>query len=378
MSRFKVAASECHIHDARMRMTIRSARLLFALAAAVLLAGCAARDPLDYLPDCPLYVCFNVEQMRSQPGAGQILKTVQELGSTPAFEDPERLYVGLRRLMPSGRVSGLGSGATEPRVYGLVTGKPGITKDWLSYFKSHGGEDTTIEGRKCLAFEGIVFLPLNDSAFGFAMEEIGVRRMLAAGRKKDPGAKNANHFKLLQDNVSSHAVVTALNAAPILSQYAGLLTNVAMMNPKAAEALEQVQMAMLSADWIDAPAAQATLTLPDADHASNLGTFAQFGLGALMGFGGSRRSGIESLNVTTEGAAVRVDVALPRETGERLLQQLQDAVAELPDDPQERAVAVARLLALRNPAGEPPSDPMLPGYDPLLEGSSGPETRYLR
>src|SRR5438874_1779674 len=106
-------------------------------AAALLLGGCACKEPMQYLPECPGYMLVYADQSMSQAGLKRLFESSKKAGNpagSALTEKCSRAYFGFSSFGP------------QMSIYGVIIGKPGLTPEALSEAKSEGGTETKIDG----------------------------------------------------------------------------------------------------------------------------------------------------------------------------------------------------------------------------------------
>lgn len=299
------------------------------LAFAALLAGCASRDPLAYLPQSSVYASFNFDELRTQQGTTRILEKFRESAQTPAFDKISRCYVIVSRLGPAPSMM-ITPEARVPLFYGIVTGKPGVTQDWLGYAKQNGGENVQVFGRKCLRFGGVVFLPLSDSAFGFAPGEEGVARMIRVAHKKEPAATASQEFAMLRDSESTQGLTIVARTSRLVEQYSAQIAIVGMLNAQAAQAIRQVQFAKAAVNWEKVLTTDISLGLKDEAQAGALASFVRSGMNELLRTDPAASKFVDQIQTSTSGQNVVISASLPEDLSRQLQANLERAIAELP------------------------------------------------
>lgn len=314
------------------------------LACAVfILSGCASKDPLDYLPQGKLYFAVNAVKCHSQSGCKRLAETFNKLGPQHmAPEQVEMAYFCLSDFRPM------------PSFYLLILTKPGAIPTLLSEVTKNakttpikvgglsGYRVSPREGTAPTARSEMVLVQLSDSALLGAASEKDIETMIRASRKKVPGAAGTAEFTKCQQLASASPMTLVANigelAATIPPNALGPLTKA---NPKAAEALQKINLVSLTAGWEQQPEIELTAYTPDETASRDLAALFNFFIGLQRG---QLPPVLQSVVAKQSKDGLVISLQIPKETADEWLTKLEQAVANLPADPTKRAETFARTL----------------------------------
>ena len=338
-------------------------KLRFSLACAVaclglLLPGCSKPEALDYLPESQGYLTVNGQTAKEQAGMARMMKVMEKLSpETGAAPEMQRMYLGFDAAIGS-----------QPQFYGVVTGSPGMADQMLTQLKSSGATDTTAEGMPAVrtpeqqGMSGLI-VKQSDSAVLIASGDGALTKMVTTSKRKNPAAVNSPLFRQATANSGSHAVALTMNVAGYMEAAAPQLGMIAMMNPKGAEALKQVQTVSLFVDWAEQPKVALLASLNDPEARNNLAGLLNMGLQMAMAQPGAAVPDfVKGIKAETNTDGVQVELALPKETADEMLAKLEKVAADLPADPKEREKALQEALMGMIPT--PPAGGGAPGMQP--------------
>lgn len=329
-------------------------------AALLVLTGCASKEPLEYLPDGGGYLCLDMEQVRSEPGAKRLAALMEK--ATPMegvkSEQVKKVYISL----PAG---------PGDQAYGVVVGAPGFAADAIKQIKSLGGIESSVDGMKGVKLNETTVLAVGDAGLAFG-PSASAETLVRTSKKKNPGALSSPTFTKLT-SVGGHAMSVVFNVEPMISKAGQQLTMLSQMNAKGTEALKQMKYAGLTADYAEQPKIVLTAFV-DEKAAPDLAQLANQGLQMakmqLSTAGANVPPGVSEMLKSIEAKAdtdgVKVTFEVPKEQAEQQLTQLEKLMADMPKDPEKRKEAIQKALMSGAISGRAaaPAAPQAPGYVP--------------
>lgn len=307
--------------------------MLGALVGLAILSGCASREPLDYLPEAPNYLAFNMEKIRSAEGTRRATEALEKLQQDAgSWTDPSmsRAYVAIE--------GGPGRNGTWASV---AVGSAGFAERQMNKLRKEGGTEKKVHGRTVITSG-----PVNMSAVGetglliFGSDDT-LDRMIRTSKKKAPGAATSSDFQTLRKLSDSHAVAIVADASPLLSAASPAMQQVRMINPKGADALQQVELLSLTGDWEAQPELRLTLHKSGEEGRAELATLVNFGLGMVApSMAGNLPSGLatllKGLKAETNADGVTMSIAVPKGEADQFLQALESGDFKMPDGPRRQ------------------------------------------
>ncbi|MGB9690870.1 MAG: hypothetical protein ACPL7D_01735 [Candidatus Sumerlaeaceae bacterium] len=313
-------------------------RILWPLAIALLLAGCASKNPIDYLPEGEVYLGVNVPKFYAEQGGKRLAEIFKKL-SEQQFISPQAEMVLLS-------LKGLGP---RPTLYLVATTKPGAANVMLEdVAKSAKATNVQVAGmpgyritapKSTSQAESMLLVQLSDSALLGALSEKDLETMVATARKKNPSARDTAEFSKCQSLLLNAPFVAVADVAPYIRLLP--LDSLTKANPKAAEALQKIQTVSVTAHWDTQPIVECLAYTPEQQAASDLATLVNFMLVMQHATQGQAWQGI-SASPTQEGLSVTLEI--PKETADHWLSELEKMAAELPRDPAQRSAALLTTL----------------------------------
>lgn len=322
-----------------------------AMAAAMLtLAGCASKEPMDYLPEGTAYVAVNMAEVRSDAGTKRLLDVMEKLDQTEVRADSaaERLYFSFSGVPP------------QTSIYGVMIGRNGFAEQALADLKKAGGTEAKLNGRRAVVGEKFSLSPVNENAVLFFHGESELAHMVNTSKRKNPAAAQTALFRSTRDLAADHGIAMTLNPGPLLAMAEPQLNMLSMMSPKGVEALKQSDSLAVTLDWDEQPALRAALSAPT-ESREDLATFLNMLLGQVKGRLPQQGSGaaagatamwvnlLQELKVQAAEEGVELTLALPKEKSEEFLSRMEATAANLPQDPAERQKAIQQALSGANP-----------------------------
>lgn len=306
------------------------------LGGSLVFSGCTSKEPLDYLPECAAYCCMNVEQTRAESGAHRFLEGVRKTSSqTSAVGDKvTHFYLGIAEI-PS----------PAPAIYGVIIGQPGTSEAVLNELKKAGDTETKIDGKKAVTNStgNAVYIQLSDTALLLADSTASYETMVKTAKKKNPSAANSPLFQKLKGLCATHALSAVWNPQPLVSQFAPQLNMLAMMNPKAPEAIKQIQMVSLVVDWDKQPRVDLLASLGDDQGRQALAALTNMALQQMKNRAGDSASMLPPLEAKPTSEGVQITLEASQQASDQVLTQFEQGVAKLPDDPEQRKAALWKL-----------------------------------
>jgi hypothetical protein len=319
-----------------------AARLCVVLFAVAILSGCASKDPVDYLPDCVAYASMNMRQIREEPGSKRLLELSDKFNATRsgASEKVQQVYFGLKDFSPGGG-----------GVFGIILGTPGMAESLLDEFKTAGGAETKIDGKRAVKVEGrYIVVELTDSGLLFTDRESNFDVMKQTSKKKNPGAVNSPVFRKLSSLSALKPITVVANIQQLTARAAPQLGMLAMLNPKGAEALQQVALASLTANWQQQPRIELTAYLDNEESRKELAGLINLLMGQMKSqpaLADKIPPMIQQLEAKSGPDGVVVALDVPKEEADKMIVEMEKLSATLPSDPKQREAALQGLLMQR-------------------------------
>lgn len=320
-------------------MTALRCAALPALAALLVLGGCASREPMDYLPEGNAYMVLNMEQARSEAGTKRLLGVLQKLDSAMAATEEKADAVFLS-------FSGVPPGLA---VYGVAIGKEGFADQAVADLKAAGGAEAKYAGRNTVTGEKFSLTPLGDNAVLLFQNPGELETMIGVSRRKQSGAAGRPLFENARQLATTASIALAVDAGPLLAAAGPQITMLSLLNQKGAEALKRVQALLVTFSWTEQPRLHASLTGVTEgrdDLAALLNSMLDKAQGAVAPQGGEGlKAVLDGVEVAPSPAGVEARLALPKEQSEEFLAKIEASATSLPSDPAERARALREALS---------------------------------
>lgn len=320
---------------------MRSRHLFGYALAALLLSGCASKEPLDYLPECAAYYGVNAARMREQSGSKRLLKVMEALdpAGTSGSEKVGRFVGGVQSLTVGGR----------PAFFGIVTGQPGMSQALIEGTKKSGSAtETKIDGKRAVTVTGgPVMVVLNDAAMLVAGSQSDFGTMQQTARNKNPRATASVTFQKFNSLMGTHGMVVVLNTEPLLALARPQLAMVEKLDPKGYAALNKVRTASIVFDWEAAPKVEAVFNTDTKEDSEAVAALLNNTLMmAKMQPGVAQQMPAFLSNLTAKSGAngATLAVEIPKEQADAMLDKAEKALADLPKDPKQREAAAQRLI----------------------------------
>jgi predicted small lipoprotein YifL len=320
----------------------QSLRFTFLILAAVLLAGCASRNPLDYLPEAKVYVAVNAKSFSAQDGCKRLTEILKKAGQdTYAPTSAEATYIAFAGPMH------------QPTFYLAMNGKPGFVREVFDQVgKTAQTTPVKISGLSGLrvtprtptlpgAAASVVFLQLSDSAIIGASSEAELQKMIATSKKKNPGAVGTAEFTKCQTLVQNAPLALVANVTPFVDALGAGLGPLAKQNPNAAKALQNLRMASLTASWDQQPTVEAVAYTPDEGAARDLAGLVNLFLTMQRN---QLPPALQNINAAAGKDGMTIRLEIPKTMADEWLKKLDEAVANLPSDPDARAKALQAVI----------------------------------
>ncbi len=316
-------------------------RVISMLAVILSFVGCASKNPVDYLPQGDIYVGINPPKFYSESGGKRLAEVLKKFNQEE-FAPPQAdtVLISLKGIGP------------KPAVYLVMLTKPGAAKQILDEIakttqvtsvKAAGLSGYRVTASGTRPGEGsMLLMELSDSALLGALSEKDVENMIAASRKKTPGAVGTPEFARCQSLLTGAPFVAVANVSPFMGSMS--LGPLQKANPKAAEALQKVQTVSLTAHWDAQPKVELVAYTPDENAARDLSAFFNF-------FTNLQRDSLPpplrniGASPTKDGLAITLEI--PKDTADSWLNELENIAAALPSDPAKRRDALRSALPNR-------------------------------
>lgn len=319
---------------------------LAAAGAMLVLAGCASKEPLDYLPEGQAYMAVNMAEVRNDAGTKRLMNVLQKLDQSAVRADnaAERMYFALAGTPP------------QLSVYGVMIGREGFADQALADLKAAGASEGKLAGRKAVVGEKFSLSPISKRAVLFFSRETDLEKMIDTSKRKSPGAAQTALFRRTQRLSNEHGLLLTLNAGPLIAMAGPRLGMLSMLNAKGADALKQAEALELTLDWDEKPAVRAALTCPQ-EGREDLATLLNMLLGqvkqsmqamqtamqaqgqtAMLTLAGGAL--LQKLEVKAGQEGVELTLEFPKEDSDALLARMEAMAENLPKDPAERAKAL--------------------------------------
>ncbi|MCX7020521.1 MAG: hypothetical protein NTY46_16330 [Candidatus Sumerlaeota bacterium] len=307
------------------------------LSTALLLPGCDSREPMDYLPDCPAYLCVNSSQIQSQAGAKRLTDAMRKINNKQdvVIGKSDRTYLGLANFGPS------------PNMYGVMTGQAGYTNSALNELKNNGGVETKIDGRRAVTINDVCMVELSETALLLAGNRSDYETMARTAKKKNPAAIISPLFMKLNLLAASHALCAGVKAEEILAKAGPSLGIVESMDQKGAEALKQVKILSVTMDWDKQPQLVAVAHMDGETGKNDLARLANLALAfakTKAGDGKSMFDFVKHLEATTSADGVTMTLDIPKDIADPALDKIEKLAAGLPADPAQRQTALQAAM----------------------------------
>lgn len=319
-------------------MIRRTSLKLLLVLSPLLLAGCASRNPMDYLPENAAYAVVNFQRVQEQAGLKRAMAVMDHITELPAGIKPDRLYL---------------SSAITPQsdsLYGALVGPPGMGKQVEEAVAKSGWKETKIDGMRAFGTTGrrgreMYLIPLSDTGMLFAGSVADFGMMRTVAKRKAPAAVNSALFTKCIEDAGAHSLTIAADISPFIEMAASRVGMVAALHPKGVEALRQVKTARLTGDWDQQPVLALSAFLPDEQQRKDLAGLGNLALQMLKARPDSKLPGIVgSLEAKPTADAVEVQLAFPKTGSDKLLDDLESVTARAPKDPEERKRFLATEL----------------------------------
>ncbi|MCX7626151.1 MAG: hypothetical protein N2Z21_08070 [Candidatus Sumerlaeaceae bacterium] len=312
-------------------------------AVAILLSGCASKNPIDYLPQGKLYFAVNAMKFNSQSGCKRLAEISKKFGPQDVVADQVEMgYLCLSDLRP------------VPSIYLLIITKPGAAPALLSNVaksakttpvKVGGLSGYRVAPREETAQSArgeMVLVQLSDSAVLGAASDKDIETMIRTARKKVPHAAGTPEFRKCQQLASASPIALV---ADVTQFTAGIsptsLGPLAKANPKAAEALQKLQLVSMTANWDQQPEVELTAYTPDETASRDLATLFNFVIGLQRE---KLPPVIQNIAAKQAKEGLVISLQIPKEKGDEWLAALEQTVANLPSDPAKRGEAFVKTL----------------------------------
>lgn len=292
---------------------------ILAACAALLLTACASKEPLDYLPDSGAYLAVNAKQVRDSEGGRKLAEALEQLqpgGPSIMHDQLQKLYVGIE------------GGPRDARSgYAVAIGGAGMPQRVLNELKASGGREQKMAGRSVVTSGQLSMTAVGDTGLLLFRDEAALDKMIRTSKKKSPSAAQSTAFGTLRTMSDQHAVTALADAAPLLGFAQMQLQQLSKFDPAGAEALQQVRVISMSADWNTQPVLVANLHLSGEEAAGDLAGLLNMGLSFATTLGGDRipanlRPMIKSLKAETSTDGVTVKTEIPQAEAEQFLRSL--------------------------------------------------------
>lgn len=310
---------------------------LLCATATLLFAGCASKEPMDYLPEATFYMAMNMQVADSQPGAKRLFDSLQKMQvEAGANEKLTKMYMAFT-----------GPQAGQPKFYGIMMGQAGMRDAGFAEAKKAGATETKVSGRKAVEMKpkgtdrSVLLVDISDTGMAMVSTAADFEVMMKTAKKKNPAALAHAPFQKLMGLTGSHAIAASLNAGQFISQMGPQLQMLSALSPKGKEAIEQVQTIALTLDWDQQPVVEA-IAYATADQGKEIANLGTMGLQMVKASGkaGPAAGVLESLQVKSDAEGAKFTLALPKEPAEQALTKLESGIANLPADPQARQQAI--------------------------------------
>jgi len=296
---------------------IKNLNLFTALAALLLLAGCASKEPMDYLPEAGAYLVINPPQIKQTEGGKRLVEAMEQAQGGPSMSkyQIQRMYLALE------------GGAANGKAYGVSVGSPGMPQQVLNDMKAGGGREQKMAGRTVVTTGPLSFTAVGETGLLFFRGQEELDQMIRTSKKKSPSAGNSSAFATAKALSDKHAATVVADAAPLLGMAGGQMPQISKFHPKGAEALQQVKAVSLTLDWETQPDLTATMHLPNEGSRKDLSDLVNMGLSFVSMMGGSRlpanaAATLKQLKATTSDEGVVLNLKVPPEEAEKLLTAL--------------------------------------------------------
>lgn len=245
-------------------MRIHLASLLLALAA-TLFTGCGSKEVADYMPDCPVYIGFNVQKAVRQPGMAE-LKQMMEIfdpGGKNSADWVHQIMVGVNP-----------ADSTNPKFYMTATGNGDLTT-WMDEITGVEFKIKRIpvsvskpKMKKTMQIPGsdVMAMRLKGDRMMIASNKAALTEMEAAAKKNKGGGTRTAAFTACNQMIRDHAVTVAIDPSAA-----------AAMGPGAAMA-GGVSMVTIFADWTPALKIEAQVKCKDQATAQAMSAMASMGI----------------------------------------------------------------------------------------------------
>lgn len=298
--------------------------VFFATACAVAFNGCnKGVQPLDYLPEAPIYVNINNDKIRSSSGFKKLEETLKAMNpqAQDAFDDKiSRIYVALE-ASPDSKGS--------PKGTGILIGGKSFSDDFVAELKKQGASVNKNGNFDVFTSGPMSFAKFTEQAVGIFSDQAGLDKMVATSQKKNAAAKNSKNFKRAQELANIHSIVVLADAKPIMSAAGPQLAGLAATNPQAGEALQKLETITILLDWDKNATLQINGDLPDAASAETLATTANtyLAMGKAMVMANPQLAPIANgLEAKAIDKSVSIKLTVPEEALDSMLSKTAPAV----------------------------------------------------
>ena len=321
-------------------MNTRNLMLGATAGLALVLTGCSKPAPLDYLPESQGYLMVNGTTAKEQAGAARFMKVIEKISpEAGTTTDADKVYVAFDAAPGS-----------QPSMYGVLVGKPGMAEKVIAEAKKQGAVDTTVDGEAAVTMkqgaQTAYLVKVGDDAVLAAGSEADYRKMAATAKRKNPAAVNSGLFGKTTGKGGSHVIVATFNTGSLMQQVAPQLGLLAMINPKGAEAAKKVERVTVTGDWAETPQMVVQLGMSDTADAKDLASLINMGLQQLMTQpnAAAMPDFVKNLKAETDEEGVKMEVIVPKEMGDSFLAFVEESAKNMPTDPKAREAMLMDML----------------------------------
>jgi hypothetical protein len=315
---------------------------LLALVAG-LLCACASKNPIDYLPQGKLYLTVNATKFQMEEGCKRLAEILKRFGQEDvAPQQAEMAYICLADFKP------------QTSFYLVTLTKPGAAKTILEQatktaqaapvkVAGYTGYKLTPQNQVGPTSRApLVLLQFSDSALIGASSEQEIETMVRVARKKVPGALGTPEFTKCQQLAQTRPLAIVANVGQFTSAIPPTsLGPLAKSNPKAAEALQKIQMVSLCASWDQQPNIELLAYMPDEAAARDLAALFNFFLNMQRN---QLPAVAQNLAAKPSGEGLSLSLEIPKAQADEWLTKLDQLAATLPQDPAKRSAALGQAL----------------------------------
>lgn len=309
-------------------------RFTGAVLLALCLSGCASKDPMDYLPDCPVYFAFNAAEARRQAGAQQVVQLLENAGG--------KEWAGSMPL--HGYFCVTSSGQRDASYFGAIIGPDGFSDNLLKHVKNAGAIERQISGRKTMRLDRTsaasgergtaIFCKISDTALLVAPDDAKLADMIACSKGNTPGARNRETFTNLLELEPHHVFSTTVNPAVPLGLASAQLAMLQSVYPKGVDALTEIRQITAVADWDKQPTLDIQAFLP-AERRQDLAGLVNFALKRVTA-GRKVPQFISDARAIADEKGIYLSIAIPQESAKDAISSVTSMVGKLPPGNQAR------------------------------------------